>query len=388
MIPRRTPRQPVHTRAVRFILRCALVVGVCIALRGAVAQAHAPAVVLATLANEPSATISGIVANSSDQRGLPYASVVIAEPRSVGGAVDLSERFADSAGSFQISGLAPGIYVVRAREIGYAPIDTLIAIQSGVTNLHLGLVQVPHVLPRVVVAGTKAAACERTGLPDSASNPDLVNVFRALMTSVDRFRLLRRVYPFRYAIERKRVEVDSGQQRVRDVDTVAVDSHRWKTYVPGHLFSYYRQGGAVGEQVYIPSVQDLGDSAFLATHCYEYGGLDVVAGDSTVRVDFRPDSKLSLPDFDGSIYLDAVRGFIRRAVFHLTHGDRAVPQIVQLTVTTTFREIAPNVQVFDRVESDQWIQPSGNVRDLETERLLSYRFEQGSPVGRDGAIAP
>ncbi len=358
----------------------------CGAAPGVSAQIDAPAAVLATLAKEPTATISGTVANSSDQHGLPYASVVIAEPRSVGGAVDLSERFADSTGAFRISGLVPGIYVVRAREIGYAPIDTLIAIESGVTTLRLGLVQVPHVLPRVVVAGTRADACVRTGLPDSTASPDLVNVFRALMMNVDRFRLLRRVYPFRYEVERKRVEVSGEQHRVRDVDTIAVDSRRWRTYVPGHLFTFFARPGGFGEEVYIPSVQDLGDSAFMATHCYDYGGAEVVAGDTTIRVDFRPQSKLSQPDFDGSIYLDAVGGFIRRAVFHLTHGDLAVPQILQLTVTTTFREIAPNVQVFDRVESDQWVHSGGDVRDVETQQFLSYRFEHGAPG--EGADTP
>jgi hypothetical protein len=326
------------------------------------------------------------VANSSDQQGLPYASVVIAEPRSVGGAVDVSARFADSTGSFRISGLVPGIYVVRAREIGYAPIDTMIAVESGVTTLRLGLVQVPHILPRVVVAAERAPACVRAGLPDSSTNPELVNVFRALMTNVDRFRLLRQVYPFRYEVERKRLELSGNQQQVRDIDTIAVDSRRWKTYNPGHLFTFIPQPGGLAEEVYIPSVQDLGDSTFLATHCYEYGGFEVVGRDTTVRIDFRPQTTMVRPDFDGSIYLDGVRGFVRRAVFHLTHGDHAFPQILQLTVTTTFREIAPNVQVFDRVESDQWIQPGGSIRDVELQRILAYRFERGAPGS--GANAP
>ena len=388
MITRCPSSQPVdkRCRASWIVWRWALALGTCAISQRVSAQIDAPAAVLAAVAGEPTATISGTVANSSDQQGLPYASVVIAEPRSVGAAVDLSERFADSAGAFRISGLVPGIYVVRAREIGYAPIDTMITIESGVTTLRLGLVQVPHMLPRVVVAGTRAATCVRTGLPDSATSPELVNVFRALMTNVDRFRLLRRVYPFRYAVERKRVEVSGEKRRVQDVDTIAVDSRRWRTYVPGHLFTYFVQSGNVGEQVYVPSVQDLGDSAFMATHCYEYGGPEVVGSDTTIRVDFRPESKLSRPDFDGSIYLDAVRGFVRRAVFHLTHGDQAIPQILQLTVTTTFREIAPNVQVFDRVESDQWIRSTGEVRDVETQQFLSYSFEHGAPG--QGTVTP
>jgi len=127
------------------------------------------------------------------------------------------------------------------------------------------------------------------------------------------------------------------------------------------------------------SVQDLGDSLFLTNHCFYYGGPSVVDGDSAVRIDFQPSESIAGPDVGGAIYFDVQRGLARRAMFFLTHGHVALSPIDSLTVTTAFREIAPNVQVFDRVDAERWTRAGGGVRAIETDRLLSYRFLQGAP---------
>jgi hypothetical protein len=72
-----------------------------------------------------------------------------------------------------------------------------------------------------------------------------------------------------------------------------------------------------------------------------------------VRIDFRPAHAITSPDVEGSIYLDANRLIVRRAVFTMTHPKSADPPLMGLTVETTFRELVPLVPMIDSVHSEQ-----------------------------------
>ena len=91
------------------------------------------------------------------------------------------------------------------------------------------------------------------------------------------------------------------------------------------------------------------------------------------------------PDVEGSIFMDSATYKIRRAEFRLTRGGTVKPSILGMTVTTTYREILPNVALFDEIRSSQplgVITAGGNpVESQETQRLLGFRFLIVSPPG-------
>jgi hypothetical protein len=106
------------------------------------------------------------------------------------------------------------------------------------------------------------------------------------------------------------------------------------------------------------------------------------------RIDFLSDSNLVAPDVEGSIYLDSATYLIRRAQFRLTRGGTVKPAILGMEVTTTYKEILPNVALFDEIRSVQPLAASGpgaNKREFrEIQRLMSYRFLYTGPDGTLG----
>jgi hypothetical protein len=60
-----------------------------------------------------------------------------------------------------------------------------------------------------------------------------------------------------------------------------------------------------------------------------------------------------------------------------------------MKVTTTYREVLPNVALFDEIKSVQPLPPSAagpNTEFRETQELLSFRFLFGGPPGVDPAL--
>jgi Carboxypeptidase regulatory-like domain len=157
--------------------------------------------------------------------------------------------------------------------------------------------------------------------------------------------------------------------------------------------------------MYLPTFRELADSAFLSAHCFTYGGTELLGGANGVpalRVDFRPANRISVPDVEGSIYLDTTRFVVRRAVFRMTKPGAADPPVMGLSVTTTFRELVPLVPVFDSVDADEPLpaQTASQVPGLgngvrtvvrsaiEEDRLITYTFEQRAPGQQGGAASP
>jgi hypothetical protein len=335
------------------------------------------------------AAIVGTVNRADDARPLPHASVSVTAAGAAWATAFTRERFADSTGAFRITGLTSGVYRIHAREIAFSPLDTTITVDAAMTSIQLSLAPTGFVRPRRTVEGARSEAdtrdrdCVSTGVPQSSDSAERAIVFSALDASVGRFRLLRAAYPFRYQLERRFTTVSKGKELLQSMDTVTVDSRAWNSYKPGHLFTVTPGtnllGGHYHEDVYVPSVQDLADSTFKAAHCYGYGGADTADGAAAVRIDFRPRSSFQFPDVSGSIYLDATRGFIRRVVFRVTHADLAPVPIIALSASTTFRDIAPSVQVLDRLESVEWLDATGDSRRVEQDRFLTYMFLYGAP---------
>jgi hypothetical protein len=333
-----------------------IVVAVHLVLALAVSPASsAAAPVPRGLAGDSSGTLTGVLTGRDDGQPVPYGTVLVVETG--------EERFADASGAFRLSGIVPGTYTVRARQIGYAPRDTIIEIAAApaVTSVSITLARLPILLNTVRVQGHRPDKCVSAGIPDSVADPALAGLFAQLEENVDRYRLLMQQYPFQFSREEQRYTRYDANRTPRDVresvDTTTLDSGTRRPYRIGNIL--YHDTDARGIRrlyMYVPTFGELGDSAFLAAHCFRYGGTVSAAGSAGVdllRLDFVPLASIKQPDVSGSVYLDAQRLIVRRAVFGLTNPDAVHPSVIAFKVTTVFRELVPLVPLMVSIETEQ-----------------------------------
>jgi hypothetical protein len=330
--------------------------------------------------NDSSVIAIGDVVSAADGAPVAYATVSI-EP---GG----HARFADAGGSFAIGHLAPRLYRVRARQIGFAPADTLVELGGAgpAVRIRLTLKRIAVRLPAVNILVRRE--CLVTGIPDSSVDADLAALFGELRKNIERYRLLVEEYPFAFTREEWRVaRNDGGFEQTISLDTVAYDVRAMnnRRYKPGSILYWDVRHGDLKQIMYLPNFGDLADSVFQKSHCFQYVGEDTTSGGHpTIRVDFWPAKSIHTPDVEGSVYLDEVRYIVRRAEFRLTRPNTASPPIVGVRATTTFREIVPLVPLFDEVHYVVPAFPTGDAGTIEIDRLLQYKFYQGKP----GSQAP
>ncbi len=318
-----------------------------------------------------SAAVAGTLVDAENGRPVPYGTVTLVGTESA--------RFADANGQFRLTTLRRGAFTLRARQIGYAPHDTALRIDSMPPSVPLvvRMHRIPAVLPLVRVNGGKD--CVATGPPDSAVNPGLAAIFTQVRENVDRFRLVLDEYPFRYRREERMVlRLMPGGDITAWVDTLAYESQRDRRYRVGDvLFVDSNAVAHARRHMELPTFGELGDTAFLSAHCFSYGGTKALGGKrgpKVLEIDFRPATAIPGPDVEGAVYLDAKTFIVRRAVFRLTKPATARPPVLGLAVTTTFREIVPLVAVFDSVASEQKL-PRGPARG-QPDTVLSL----GGPV--------
>ncbi len=339
--------------------------------------------------NDTSGTLTGTLVGRDDNQPVPYGTVLLV---GMGDA-----RFADADGHFRIARLAPGTYQLRARQIGYAPTDTTLLVDPGpaVTTIAIRLARLPSLLGLVKVEGHRSPGCVATGAPDSAVDPALATILAQVNENVDRFRLLWEQYPFRYTREEHTgILLEPGGYDSQHEETASYESRSQRLYRVGAVVYQERdEAGQSRRVMYIPTFRDLADSAFLAAHCFSYGGAQRLDGKPSVRVlrlDFKPANTIATPDVEGSVYLDADRLLVRRAVFRLTKPESLEPPVVSVTVTSTYRELMPFVPVLDVARTVQPLPQSGEVtRTAITEdRLTDYRFEDRKPGDQSTTMHP
>ena len=319
--------------------------------------------------SDTTAVLSMLVTSHEDGQGLPYGTIAI---RSLG-----FTRFTDETGRLTIRRLPAGSYAVEAREIGFAPKDTVVALQAGEQlSVTIALGRVAIRLARVTVHMQRSRDCTGTGLPEYSSDPDVDEIFHQLRSNIDRARLLTDQYPLQYSLDRVRLSRRPGAfDKVIQHDTTVFDDRK-PPYQPGKVIFFDMDHGEKKRMVRLITFADLGDSAFLANHCFAFGGLPFVDRRRMIQIDFAPAKWLRAPDVEGAIFLDADRYVVRRAEFHLSHPERADPPIGALGVTTTFREVAPLITLFETVDSEE---PVDGERTIEHDRLLKFLYVQRSP---------
>ena len=316
-------------------------------------------------------TISGIILGANGAP-LPFSTASLD-----GTAI---ERFSNERGEFVLAGIAPGVYHLRVRQLGFSALDTVITLQSGtpVTGLRMVLSPVAFKLATVTVREKSCVVSAAISGPAS----DFGMILTELRKNAERERLLAHNYPFEYRIAKS---FESDDSRVAPVpsgtDTIAYRSDARPRYVPGGLVRRDETRPSPNRIMVIPVLGDIGDPEFLRTHCFTYNGRVKDAGAVTHRIDFSPTGSIRAADVEGSAYLDGTTFVVRRAVFRLTRPQSLKPPVQDLEVTTRYREIFPGVTVVGDVSSIQTVNEAFTryVRVIETQRLVDYRFLNGQP---------
>jgi hypothetical protein len=368
-----------------FIDRNRLVVAALLssALQAPILHAQVLNPVTAPSAPNGTLTLNGTVKAEATGQPLPYSTITI-DPIGL-------ERFTGQDGAFVLYAVPPGKYKVRVRQLGYVPLDTTLTVSAGNTTPVFSLVRVANTLADVQVSAPPRMCIvpEENGF---VADAELATVLGEARKNAERERLLRRTYPFEFKLAQQHDTYDtqdSTHRIVQDTTTFRSDDD-WR----------YRQGKVVSgdkSKVFgdvrvmrLPTLLDFADTRFLTAHCFKYAGMSEEDTIPTHRLDFAPLPEIVAPDVEGSIFIDSATYLIRRAEFRLTKGGSIKPAVLGMTVTTTYREVLPNVALFDEIKSVQPL-PRANPGDhsmefRETQQLLTFRFLFRGPPGTDPAL--
>ncbi|HEX6573815.1 MAG TPA: carboxypeptidase-like regulatory domain-containing protein [Gemmatimonadaceae bacterium] len=324
-------------------------------------------------------TLQGEVVAEGSGTPIPYTTVKL-QPLG-------RERFADRAGAFVYYSINPGEYKLQLRMVGYIPVDTTIVVKANIP------VVVTMTMKRIATAldAVEVKAPPRLCLfPDEmgyVADPELATILDEARKNAQREQLLRRTYPFEYKLAQSHDTYDiPSRTSALMYDTVLYRSDDSWRYRKGRVVSDDRNRifGDV-RLMRLPTVADLADRNFLSAHCFKYAGIVDEGGKPAHRIDFAPDSNLVAPDVEGSIFLDSATYLIKRAQFKLTRGGSVKPAILGMEVTTTYKEILPNVLLFDEIRSVQPLAGGAGILPVkefrETQKLLTYRFLYSGPPG-------
>lgn len=337
------------------------------------------AIVCAALAPTVAAAQSRLVVQGSvsDQAGGPLGYSVVS--------ILSTDRqiLTDDGGRFVLAGLGAGTYRIRARHLGFVPLDTLVTVsaeRAPALELRLTHLTVQLSEMRVVAPGP----CVNPGPPDPAREPTLAAIFGQLRENADRAVALGRQYPFVIQTERRVSQrtVNNGTRSV-GLDTMVTEGAASWPYRAGHVISTVNEHGKQVRQLNIPGLLQLADSGFHYSHCFHYGGVEKVGGKRYIRVNFEADMTIDEPDIEGIAYLDPEGYQVRRIVMSLTRPERLDQTIVKLEVTSLFREIVPSIVILDSVEGvTSFEMPTGSplVR-TERQKTVNVVFARGAPPG-------
>lgn len=361
---------------------CGWVLVVCLAVTGLYGQSPP-----SKFGTDSSGALTGALVSRENAQPVAYGTVTL-----VGTGV---ERFADTGGHFHLTRVVPGTYTIRARQLGYAPTDTTVQVgpAPAVTNVTIPMARLPLLRGLVKVEGHHSKDCVATGAPDSTAEPDLAVIFTQMRENVDRFRLLWDQYHLRYTRSQWMVlHQDPGRDSMVHRSTVTLKSGGHPPYRVGAVVSdELGPEGRPRRVMSLPVLGDLTNSTFVAAHCFVLGGEQRLDGARVFRVDFRPASAIASADVEGSVFLDADRWIVRSAVVRLTKPESLEPPLVDLTATSTYRELIPLVPVFEATRTVQPLQtlpgysvgshpPPTRTRTIISEdRSSDYAFETPAP---------
>lgn len=305
----------------------------------------------------------------------------------IGFAPDGREAFSDADGRFALRDVKAGRVRIWAKHIGQTPLDTTLDVAAGDSiTLRLELPLVSIQLPAI---HTLAKECAHLGESSPKLGAALATLFEQLKQNAERNRLLSQSYPFEVEIERKITKPEPAlEARFVAFDTIRRTSQRNWQYAPGRLLGTreYTGGifGGTWTTVAIPELSDFADETFLNFHCFDYSGVEVVNGDSLLRVDFIPAPSVHDPDVGGALFVDPKSYQIRSTFISLVNLTKKLrEQIGGQSIRATFKEVVPGVPILDVVSSMVYPRddPKAPTQEPATEmqRALSVRFLKGKP---------
>lgn len=304
---------------------------------------------------------------------LPFSTVVL-QPGITG-------RFTNDSGVFAFHDLAPAEYRVIVRAIGFLPYDTVITVAAQPVVLHVALRPLAIELPPVTVVAQRA--CVQPGPPARDSEPELAAIFDQLRENAARYRLLSDAYPFTYRIQRRAWDEPSPHADSVVVDTLEFRSDVRYPYKPGGLIiTQTGPRGRAERTLRLPTVIDLADSVFHAAHCFSFGGIDHLDGESQWRLEFLAADRLRSPDVAGSAWLDSSSYELRHLTFRLTRPERAEASLGGLEVTVEFGQLFPSMTVpmyIAATSAEKTRSRRRAVTGHEVQRLLRVNFLNGAP---------
>jgi len=296
-------------------------------------------------------------------------------------------RFTDADGRFVLRDLTPGRVKLSVKHIGHLPVDTTVNVApTDSLDLRVELSLVSIRLPPI---HTLAKACGHPGTPSGALGVELALLLDQLKQNAEQNRLLSRSYPFEADVERKISRPEPAlEARFVAFDTVRRASQRDWRYAPGHMLGTREYDGGVFNgkwtTLLLPELSDFADDVFLNNHCFDFGGVETIDGDTLLRIDFTPAPSIHQPDVAGAIYLDPRSYQIRIAdlsLVNLTKQLRA--SIGGQSVRYTFKEVLPGVAIPNIVSSVVFARDDGKTPAVEpsteTQRTLAIRFVKDKP---------
>lgn len=136
----------------------------------------------------------------------------------------------------------------------------------------------------------------------------------------------------------------------------------------------------------IPTLLDVTDRAFVANHCFGYGGTVRVGAESWVRINMRAADRLRSPDVNGAFFLDSASSQLRRMDLEMSRPDKLpspLYRIEAVRVSTTFREIAAGLSVIESVCAMNTLRTPPGADPLpspsELQQLRAYLFTVAPP---------
>ena len=324
----------------------------------------------AQLATAQQSSLRGTVVSAETGQPLSF-SIVTLHP-------DGGRQFTDGAGTFVFAGPKPGAYLLSVRQIGYTPLDTQIVVgKDTVTTVRTALRHLAIELPPVTVT---ARECTDPGAPDPAAQPALAAFFGQLQESARRVQLLADSYPFHFRLEQTLRDVNRRGDSLRAVvRTLDLRSDNEPPYEPGRVVRPAWAPWQSALLVRTMTLDEFANAAFVKNHCFQLAGRDTIEGETLVRIDFEPATRLPWADMAGSVYLDSLTYHVRFTETSLTHPERSeLADIKAMTTRTRFDEIGPGIPLQQYLRAVTTFRFGGRLSSVETQRLLEVRFNNRS----------
>jgi len=131
--------------------------------------------------------------------------------------------------------------------------------------------------------------------------------------------------------------------------------------------------------IHSADLRDLGNPDFVANHCFRLVGRDTVGGETLVRINFEPATRIGSADMAGAAYLDSLTFELRYTETSLTRTERsALNHLRTVNFRTRFRSIARSVSLQDSLTVITTYR-FGRGPTIETQRTVEIRFRRQPP---------